>query len=118
MEEVLTRITEAIAKLSEKHGETAVATVLETARFMAINDIIQAIISLIFGIGLIVFAYTASIMKENSDEFMYYLRKVFGYITGIIISMTALSYITNPIAWKSMSDPKYYVTYQILKKVK
>lgn len=117
MEELLSKITVLISNLTEKHGEAAVTTMLETARWMAINDIIQSIITLIFGIGLIVVAYTAKMRdKDDIDEFMYYMRKFLGYGIGVIFSMIALSYMANPIVWKSLTDPKVYVTYQIMKK--
>jgi tetrahydromethanopterin S-methyltransferase subunit E len=117
MEELLSKITLLINNLTEKHGEAAVATMLETAHWMAVNDIIQSFITLIFGIGLAVMAYTAKIKTEyDFDEVVYYMRKFLGYGWGVIFSMVAFSYIANPIMWKSLTDPKVYVTYQIMKK--
>ena len=117
MEELLSKITLLISNLTEKHGEAAVATMLETARWMAINDIIQSFITLIFSIGLIVVAYTAKMKTENDfDEVMYFVRKFFCYVVGIIFLMVSVSSIANPVLWKSLTDPKYYVTYQIMKK--
>ena len=117
MEELLNKITMLISNLTEKHGEAAVATMLETARWMAINDIIQSSIALIFGIGLIIVGYTAK-TRDNPDfdEGMYYLRKFLGYSIGTILFIIAVSYMANPIVWKSLTDPKVYVTYQIMKK--
>lgn len=118
MEELLNKITLLISNLTEKHGEAAVATMLETARWMAINDIIQSSIALIFGIGLIIVAYTAKTWRDNPDydEGMYYLRKFLGYSIGTILFIIAVSYMANPLVWKSLTDPKVYVTYQIMKK--
>ena len=117
MDELLSKITLLFSNLTEKHGEAAVATMLETARWMAINDIIQSFITLIFSIGLIVVAYTAKMKTENDfDEGMYFVRKFLGYGIGVILSMIALSYIANPVLWKSLTDPNVYVTYQIMKK--
>lgn len=116
MEELLSKITLLISNLTEKHGEAAVATMLETARWMAINDIIQSFITLIFSIGLIVVAYTAKMKTENYFDEVYFARKFLGYGIGVILSMIALSYIANPIVWKSLTDPNVYVTYQIMKK--
>ena len=117
MEELLNKITLLISNLTEKHGEAAVATMLETARWMAINDIIQSSITLIFSIGLIIVGYTAKMKIEHDfDEVMYYLRKFFGYCIGTILFIIAVSCMANPIVWKSLTDPKVYVTYQIMKK--
>jgi hypothetical protein len=117
MEELLSKITLLISNLTEKHGEAAVATMLETAQWMAINDIIQNAIAMVFGIGLIVVAYTAKIKTENGfDEGMYFVRKFLGYVFGVIFFMVSVSSFANPVLWKSLTDPKYYVTYQIMKK--
>jgi cell division protein FtsW (lipid II flippase) len=117
MEELLNKITMLLSNLTEKHGEAAVQTMLETARWMAMNDIIQAAITLIFGIGLIVVAYTAKQTDMSADnEFLYFMRKILGYVVGIIFLMISISYMANPIVWKSLTDPKVYVTYQIMKK--
>jgi hypothetical protein len=116
MEEMLKQITEALSKLSDKHGEQAVSTLLETAQLMAMNDLNQTTISMVFGITLIVIAYTAKQPKDDFHEVIYYVRKILGYVVGTIFFMSAISYIANPVLWKSLTDPKYYVTYQIMKK--
>lgn len=117
MEELLNKITEALSKLSDKHGEQAVATLLETAQLMVINDLIQTLISMVFGIVLIVIAYRANLTSENDfHEFIYGMKKILGYVVGIIFFMVAVSSFANPVLWKSLTDPKYYVTYQIMKK--
>jgi hypothetical protein len=117
MEELLNKLTELLRKLSDKHGEQAVTTLLETAQLMVMNDIIQNAIAMVFGIGLIVVAYTAKMKTENDfDEVMYFVRKFLGYGIGIIFLMVSVSSIANPVLWKSLTDPKYYVTYQIMKK--
>lgn len=117
MEELLNKITEALGKLSDKHGEQAVTTLLETAQLMAMNDIIQTVIAMVFGIVLIIVAYRANLTSENSlDEFAYLMKKILGYLFGTIFFMVAVSSFANPVLWKSLTDPKYYVTYQIMKK--
>lgn len=123
MEEVLTRITEAIAKLSEKHGETAVATVLETASLMALHTLILSFIALIIGIILLwyVFFFKHSSMENECDILdnpLPFVSKFVSLIGGFIFFASSVTTITNPILWKSVSDPKFYVVYQILKKVK
>jgi hypothetical protein len=117
MEELLNKITEALGKLSDKHGEQAVTTLLETAQLMAMNDIIQTIISMVFGIVLIIISWNTKLVSENDfHEFVYLMKKILGYLFGTIFFMVSVSSIANPILWKSLTDPKYYVTYQIMKK--
>ena len=117
MEELLNKITEAISKLSDKHGEQAVTTLLETAQLMAMNDIIQNIITMLFGIVLIIIAWNAKLTFENDfQEYIYCMKKIFGYLVGTIFFIGSVSLIVNPVLWKSLTDPKYYVTYKIMKK--
>lgn len=117
MEELLNKITDALSKLSDKHGEQAVTTLLETAQLMAMNDLIQTVISMVFGIVLIIIAWNAKLTSENSwDEFIYVMKKIPGYIIGTVFFIVSVSHIANPVLWKSLTDPKYYVTYKIMKK--
>jgi ABC-type dipeptide/oligopeptide/nickel transport system permease subunit len=112
MEELLNNLTELLRKLSDKHGEQAVTTLLETAQLMVMNDIIQNAIAMVFGIVLIIIAYNT----KKSDEFYYDTIKFFCYVFGVIFFMVSVSSFANPVLWKSLTDPKYYVTYQIMKK--
>ena len=124
MEEILTRITEAIAKLSEKHGEAAIQTVLETASLMALHQIILAVVGVI--IGAIISWLTMKIkMRQWSDGEIDLFDnpfsvagKVFGYLIAFVFVASNIATLTNPILWKSVSEPKFYIVYQILKKAK
>jgi len=70
MEELLNKITEALGKLSDKHGEQAVTTLLETAQLMAMNDIIQTVISMAFGIVLIILLIEQTLLLNTLFQIM------------------------------------------------
>lgn len=115
MEEALNKLTLMLSGLAEKHGEPAVQTMLETASLMAMNDIIQNFFGVLFGVFLISIAYfSKKRLTSDYDEGLYFIKKTFGYGVGSVFLILSLSCLANPLLWKSMSEPKYYIVYKIM----
>jgi hypothetical protein len=113
IDSVLSKVTEAL----DKHGEAAVTTVLETASLMALYDLISAAVFLILSVVLLLVINKKQLI-HNDDDFFLPIAKTMGNVfCGLIIIIT-LSTIINPIIWKGVSEPKYYITYKLINKIK
>ena len=112
---VLNKISESIGIISTKYGEEAAKTMLETASMMAQYEIIDAIFLLAISIPLFIYCLNIKI-KNDIDEFFKTIGQIGGIVLSVIFFLISISTLTNPIIWKSMSEPKYYITYTILKK--
>ena len=114
---IIAKISEALNIAADKHGAEAVKVLMETSHLMAINDIIQNIASLI--IGTVVIYYC---LKKGFDfftvekDFLPSIGRVFGMVISVLFVLTAISNLINPITWKSIGDPKYYIAYSLIKK--
>jgi hypothetical protein len=113
---VISKISEALNIAVDKHGVEAVKVLMETTQLMAINDVIQSIVALIIGGVFIVYALRRGFNFDVEREFVSSIGRVFGMVASILFVLTAISTLINPITWKSIDEPKYYIAYSLLKK--
>ena len=113
---IIAKISEALNIAADKHGAEAVKVLMETTHLMVINDVIQSIVALIIGVVFIVYALKKGFDFDDQREFVPSIGRVFGMVVSILFVLSAISTLINPITWKSVGDPKYYIAYSLLKK--
>lgn len=74
---------------------------------------------LVVGIKLFVYAKNIKIEygKIDGDEATEKsIVKAIFFVFSVFMIIVNVSNVINPVYWKSLSDPKVYITYQIMKK--
>ena len=114
---IIAKISEALNIAADKHGAEAVKVLMETSQLIAINDVIQSIASLIIGGVFIVYALRKGFdFFTDEKAFLPSIGRVFGMVISVLFVLTAFSKLINPITWKSIGDPKYYIAYSLIQK--
>jgi hypothetical protein len=124
IENIFDRMISVVEKLSEKYGSETVNVLLETSSMMATNQLIQAFLSVLVGISLLVISYRMISYEEKQNDYGESLKQGLFPIFGILLSLFSIVSIiigignlVNPITWKGVTSPKHYIAYQLIKKV-
>jgi len=125
------QVVAALSSFKDQYGEKVVNTTLETVSYMAMNDLLQSFMGIIFAVIVIMISLKTikspapdtskmDIIDRIDSESFTTAKQFISYAAIAFMSIVMLANISsmsNIITWKSISKPEIYLTYKLIKKL-